>query len=213
MTQIRIDKLQKIVDSKFGSWNKLAQAIEKEASYLNGVKNGKRPFTEKLARDIEEKLGLPPNYLDKADTDLEDTTFQVAEYYVKLAANSQCGAEVIDPNNIKRHWTLDKSFLTEFHVKPENLAIVEIFGDSMLPTVRSGERVVIDKSQREEIDNRVFAITTRNQCWVKRLRLTPKGKMWESDNEEYRQYDKDINDGTPVRIEGIVLYSLGRKIS
>lgn len=65
----------------------------------------------------------------------------------------------------------------------------------------------------EPIDNRVFAITTKNQTWVKRLRITPTGERWESDNDRHKRYDDELNGcGTTVVIQGLVPYSLGRQI-
>lgn len=206
--------IQQIED--YGSQAAFARAINKPPQQITQWLKGEKAIGEKIVRDIESALGLPRGYIDNdrhsKDEDLEPGTFKIAEYNVKLATNSAHGAEVIDPNNIIRHHTLNESFLTEFKVKKENLAVVQVSGDSMEYTLRSGEKVVIDKSRKEVIDNRVFAITSRNQCWVKRVRSTPKGNVWQSDNEEYREFDKDLNDGATVRIEGLVLYSLGRPV-
>jgi phage repressor protein C with HTH and peptisase S24 domain len=176
----------------------------------------KRQGINKKAKEIEGNLGLPDGYLDidnEADEELEPGTFRVPEYNVKLAANSHVGAEVISPENIKRHHSLNDEFLIEFQVKKENLAIVSVIGDSMESTLHANELIVIDISKRERIDNRVFAITTKNCCWVKRLRITPNGERWESDNEEYKRYDDELNNGPTIVINGLVLYSLGRRIN
>lgn len=216
---IRLDNLTKLVQDKFANnWRVFAEKIGKQQSYVSELKNGKRKFTEDLASDIEEILGLPHGFLDYAldenDDSLESGTFRIAEYNVKLAASSHDGAEVIAPENVKKYHTFDEEFLTDFHVKKENLAIVSVTGDSMEPTLHNGEKIVIDISKCEPLDNKVFAITTKNHCWVKRLRITPTGERWESDNDELRRYDAELNNGgTSVRIEGMVLYSLGRKIS
>jgi phage repressor protein C with HTH and peptisase S24 domain len=214
MNNIRIINLQNIVSDRFNSWTQLAEAIGKHQSYISELRNEKRPFTEKIARDIEEKLDLPRGYLDKNHSDndeLEPGTFRIAEYNVKLSAG--LGEEVIHPENIKRYHTFNEEFLTDFRVKKNNLAIVQVVGDSMHPTLLSNELVVIDFSQKDPLDNHVYAITTQNQTWVKRYRITPAGGKWQSDNEEYREFDKPLNDGTPVRIVGLVLFSLGRKIN
>lgn len=213
MNRSRIQNLQKIIDERFNSWNKLAIAIGKEASYLNGVKNDKRPFTEKLAREIEYKLNLPHGYLDRGyeNHEIIPGTFRTPEYEVKFSLGE--GEEIISPDNIVKYHVLDESFLHDFMVKKENLAVVSVIGNSMEPTLRDREKVIIDISRREFIDNKVFAITTKNHAWVKRLRITPNGERWRSDNEEYRQYDDELNNGeSTIRLLGLVLYSLGRPV-
>ncbi|RTK95952.1 MAG: LexA family transcriptional regulator [Neisseriaceae bacterium] len=217
INKIRLLNLENIINEQFdNNWSKLARALDKSPPYIQAIKSGLRPFSEKNARYFEEKLSLPIGYLDKDHSNkLEDTldnTFQIPEYDVKLAANSLNGAEVIDPNNIIKHWAIDNSYLDDFRVKPEILAVVQVNGDSMEHTLRSGERVIIDKSKKEAIDNKVFAITSQNKCWVKRVRITPKGTIWQSDNPDYHEYDADLNNGATVRIEGMVLSVLARKI-
>lgn len=215
-SKIRIDNLKKYIDTHFnGSINAFAKSIEKNSSQFYNLFKGERSFGQNLARDIEEKLGLSRGYLDQ-DHDkptLEQNTFRIPEYNVKLSANPQSGAEVLSPDNIVKYHTLNDTFLTEYKVKQENLAVVSVTGDSMEPTLLNGERVIIDISRREPIDNRVFAITTKNQTWVKRLRITPTGERWESDNDRHKRYDDELNEcGTTVVIQGLVLYSLGRQI-
>jgi phage repressor protein C with HTH and peptisase S24 domain len=103
--------------------------------------------------------------------------------------------------------------LTKFNSKQENSAVVKVSGKSMMPTLFEGEEILVDLSKREKIDNRLFLLTTRNELWVKRMRITPVGSFWESDNEEYRKYDDMYNDDkTTVRIVGLVLRSLGRDV-
>ncbi|TXI92285.1 MAG: helix-turn-helix transcriptional regulator [Neisseriales bacterium] len=130
---------------------------------------------------------------------------------VKLSAGTGEDASPIE--EVDDFEFISKSFLTKFRVKSENLAIVQVVGDSMLPMLIATEKVIIDKSHIESIDNKVYAITTKNKLWVKRLRVTPVGEKWESDNPEYRKYDDELNNGSStVRIIGRVIYSLGRPI-
>lgn len=218
MESIRRNNMLRLIDQLFnGNVSAFAKAIEKSTSYISDIKKERRSqFTEKLARHIEEKLQLPDKFLDKTDDvinqDFDVKSFKVPEYNVQLSAGR--GAEVINPENIKGHHILNDSFLTEYRVKKENLAIVSVVGHSMNPILGDGTKVVIDISRCEPIDNKVFAITTKNHTWVKRCRITPKGVIWQSDNEEYRQFDDELNNtSSSVVIEGYVLYNLGQKVN
>lgn len=200
---------------QYGSRQKLADALEIALSEIgNYFGKNARNITDIKAIEYEDKLELPHGYLDRDNEnkeELEQGTFTIPEYNVKLSAGH--GEEVINPDNIKKYHRLDEIFLTDFRVKKENLAIVQVTGDSMHPTLLSGELVVVDISKREAVDNQVFAITTKNQTWVKRYRVTPDGGKWQSDNEGYREYDSPLNNGISVRPMGLVLFSLGRKIN
>lgn len=218
---IRAENLQNLINEKFnGNATNFAREaiklpVDKKPTDIYLYLNGSRNISSKKAKEIEVNLGLIDGYLDndhKNKEELEPGTFRIPEYNVKLSAGH--GEEVINPDNIKKYHRLDEVFLTDFRVKKDNLAIVQIVGDSMHPTLLSGELVVIDKSKREPVDNQVFAITTKNHAWAKRYRITPNGGKWQSDNEGYREYDESLNDGTStVVLNGLVLFSLGRKIN
>lgn len=199
----------------YGSQAAFARAINKPPQQITQWLKGEKPIGEKIVRDIETALDLPRGYIDKDQHEkneiLGDDTFKVPVYNVKLSAGN--GEEALNPEDIIDFEHISKSFLTRFRVKPESLAVVTVTGDSMLPTLVSTERVVIDKTRIESTDNKVFALTTKNHCWVKRMRITPVGERWESDNQEYRKDDYVLNDGSStVVILGKVIYSLGRTI-
>lgn len=215
LNKIRVAHVKELI-SQHKSQDEFANKIERKSpqisSWLSGVKN----IGEKIARDIEEKLDLPYGYLDKNKQQQDDITlpvnkFKIYQYEAKASMGN--GIEVITPDNIIGYEIFDEKFLSDFRVREENLAIITVVGDSMEPTLRDGGRVVIDTSVKTEMDNKVFALTTKNHLWVKRLRMTPDGYKWQSDNEVHREFDKSLNESpTAVRIIGRVIYSLGRPV-
>jgi phage repressor protein C with HTH and peptisase S24 domain len=211
---LRLTNLSKIVKDNFsGNWSELATKLGKQQSYISELKNGKRKFTEDLVEEIEEKLNLF-GVLDVNDEAINDDIFadkmRIPRYGLKASAGE---GEIIVAENIIGYALLDYQILTKFNSKQENLAVVKVSGKSMMPTLFEGEEILVDLSKREKIDNRLFLLTTRNELWVKRMRITPVGSFWESDNEEYRKYDDMYNDDkTTVRIVGLVLRSLGRDV-
>lgn len=205
--------LAKYIEQHHKNLNQFCKEYDLNYGSMHSRLNGDRKLELVAAKNIEDKIfektGL--RIFSAKDEEFEPGTFRIPEYNVKLSAGH--GEEVISPENIIRHHILNDTFLVQYRVKPENLAVVSVTGHSMETTLRDGERVVIDISRRESIDNRVFAITTKNHCWVKRLRVTTNGERWRSDNEEYREFDDELNNGTTVVIDGLVLYSLGREIN
>ncbi len=222
ISEIRVKNLQKIIDDKFGG---NATTFAKKALNLPDDKkptevylylNRSRNISEKKARMIELNLNLSAGFLDydevlSIDKSLPVNKFKIYQYEAKASMGN--GIEVITPDNIIGYEVFDEKFLSDFRVREENLAIITVVGDSMEPTLRDGGRVVIDTSVKTEMDNKVFALTTKNHLWVKRLRMTPDGYKWQSDNEVHREFDKSLNESpTAVRIIGRVIYSLGRPV-
>ena len=64
---IRRHNLLTICETTFkGNETALSRKLEKAASQIHDMLNGKKAFGEKIARSIEQKLNLPQGYLDIA---------------------------------------------------------------------------------------------------------------------------------------------------
>ena len=61
--QIRLQNLDLLIE-KYGSQDELASRIGCTAGYVNQIKKGRRPLSEKAARKFEAKLSLPNMFFD-----------------------------------------------------------------------------------------------------------------------------------------------------
>lgn len=61
--KVRIDNLTRVMQT-MGSWAELARRINKRPSQISDMVRGKKSFGDRVARDIELKLGLPRLALD-----------------------------------------------------------------------------------------------------------------------------------------------------
>ena len=70
-------------------------------------------------------------------------------------------------------WYFPASFVQEqLHTSPERLLVVEVIGDSMAPTIASGERVIIDTSHATPSPDGLYAIRDPfNSVIVRRLQV------------------------------------------
>jgi len=69
------------------------------------------------------------------------------------------------------------------HLRPERLAVVYGKGDSMYPTIKDGDAILIDTSDREPRDDKLFVITYGRDLFAKRL-INLGGKWFiDSDNK------------------------------
>ena len=61
-------------------------------------------------------------------------------------------------------------FFQAYGINPEKCACYHVLGDSMEPTIKNGDRILVDKSQTDVIiDNGIYAIEIDNGLKVKRL--------------------------------------------
>lgn len=209
--------LVEYIEQNHKNLNQFCKEYNLNYGSFHSILNDKKAFEIVAAKNVEDKIYQKTGkriftVTNSNDEEFEASTIKIPIYSnVKLSAGT--GAEADPAEEVEDFEFISRSFLNKFRVKAENLAIIEVVGDSMLPKLIAEERVIVDKSQIQSIDNKVYAITTKNKLWVKRLRVTPVGEKWESDNPEYRKYDDELNNGSStVRIIGRVIYSLGRPV-
>jgi phage repressor protein C with HTH and peptisase S24 domain len=81
------------------------------------------------------------------------------------------GQLTLSDEDIRGHWQLPPGYLRgELRIDPRRAFVVEVDGDSMEPTLRSGDRVLIDSSDQRPRDG-IFAIWNGFAVVIKRLEL------------------------------------------
>jgi phage repressor protein C with HTH and peptisase S24 domain len=135
---------------------------------------------------------------------------EVPRYETALSAGhgsiTDQSSESIGNYIIDRQWlrTLTSS-------SPENLAVVKVSGDSMEPTLRNGDWVLVDRNQTEINREGIFAFAVGDAVWVKRLTLNLQDKLIRiiSDNTKYPI--QDLNEDE-LNIIGRIIWLAGREL-
>lgn len=153
---------------------RLARALETSVAYLTGETNDASPDA------------VP----DPSPTLEESELVTVAEYDVRLSAG---GGALIERENQSGVWQFSRRYLVEeLRLQPSSLAIVEVQGDSMYPTLWSGDRVLVDHSDRNPALPGIYAIWDSYATVVKRLERVPASDppmlVLISDNKNHNAY-------------------------
>jgi len=100
----------------------------------------------------------------------------------------------------------------EFRARPEDLRIVTIDGDSMEPLLSSGDRILIDTSQRIPVPPGIFVIWDGMGIVAKRVEHVPNSEpatiVIKSVNPDYQTYERGAEE---VNIIGRVIW-LSRRL-
>lgn len=136
-------------------------------------------------------------------------SLQIPEYDVQFAAG---GGFVIDSETIKQRWEFPRSYiLDELRLNPRHLVVAEIIGDSMEPTLHSGDRVLIDRSDRRISNPGIFALWDGDGLVAKRLERVfgsdPLMVRVISDNPRHSSYEVP---GETVSIVGRIRWRASR---
>lgn len=100
---------------------------------------------------------------------------------------------------VSNHWGIPLSFVRhELRSQPVNVRIVEVMGDSMLPTLGPGDRIMIDTAMRSPSPPGLFAVFDGFGVVVKRLELIPLTSPHRvrliSDNDKHQSYEVTIEE-------------------
>lgn len=96
--------------------------------------------------------------------------------------------------------------------RPEALSVINVQGDSMLPTLADGDHILVDADDRERLRDGIYVLRTDDALLVKRLSVNPATRRIAilSDNDAYPSWDDC--DPAGLTVIGRVVW-VGRRLS
>lgn len=94
---------------------------------------------------------------------------------------------------------------------PDNLAVVRVDGDSMEPSLRDDDWILVDLTQTRLNREGIYALSVNDTCWVKRITLNLRERLVQviSDNPLYPVQELTEDELTVI---GRIVWIVGRKI-
>ena len=112
---------------------------------------------------------------------------------------------VVDRLPFKTEW------LKRMGVAPEHAALVTVMGDSMHPTLDSGNIMLLDLSDEKLRDGKIYALQVDGGLLIKRVQLRHNGAVTlKSDNPQYESYGLSAEEAKELRVVGRLVWA-GRK--
>lgn len=109
-------------------------------------------------------------------------------------------------HKVVSEWLFPSAFLRhELRMQPGEIMVLEVVGDSMSPTLESGDRVLVDTTYAKPTPDGVYVIEEGDGPMVKRLQLVRRSDPAEiriiSDNKHHEPYTLRLDQ---IRIIGRV---------
>ena len=80
-------------------------------------------------------------------------------YIPKVAAVAGAGASLETSDAIIGYYAFRTDFLGSAHISERNSVLMDVRGDSMEPTLKDGDTVLIDQSEKDILDGRIYVVT------------------------------------------------------
>ncbi|UEH06697.1 S24 family peptidase [Pseudomonas sp. HN8-3] len=230
--EIRRFRLRKLIRTRFsGVSARFAEHIGKQPSYIARIFSDNpqhsRNIGESLAREIERACDLEAGYLDQPPTSTEGEGFfdhEINPAYANLApAGSFIKIPLLDLPN-KLHAAGDRESYSEgstissisldskwiqatLRVSDlENMRVFSAREESMSPTIKRGDLVMVDVGVTNVADDGVFILYLGDQLVVKRIQRALDGLRLISDNDHYPELLIPNELEPRISVRGRVLY-------
>lgn len=186
--------------------NELAEAVGVEPSTISQIVNRHRLPSIELAARIAEAfdISLPELFACK-DDELPDVEFVPL---VKAVPRAGSGGLEIDDER-KKFYSFHSSFLRRKQGTVETMRLFYVDGDSMEPTLYSGDMIMVNLRQTHISTGGIYLIRLEGELMVKRLENRPGGVLLiRSDNDRYNDIPVDKNDeAIDVEVFGRMVWS------
>ena len=184
----------------------LAAMLEVDTVSISRYENDDNKLTLPLLRRIAGKLDCRVvDLIDEADGATATGHSSLPEYDIRAAAG---GGALNDSEEAVDHWLFSESQMQQLGLNRGPAGMIRIVGDSMEPTLRSGSRVIIDRSDNDISTPGIFVVWDGAGLVIKRLERVfgsePRKVKVKSDNplhDEYVVREEDLHVIGRARVE------------
>ena len=197
-----------------GNKKQFAQLTGKSSSHIYKICRGMSRPSMGYLQDLYEEFQIDLNWLLTGERSehvspmgrLEDKDLVMAPMF-DVQASAGLGQEVIS-EEVSDYFAFNKKWLSsQLRVSGENLALVSVSGDSMLPTLNDGDDVLVDMTQKRVHQEGVYLLHTESGLMTKRLKQHANGLLNViSDNPDFDSWDIEPHNLEENSIVGKVVW-------
>lgn len=204
-------RIRDAIDSSGKNMSQIAREVGITPQAVRAWREGlSTPSVEKM-ESLAKATGRKLEWLafgngDSEVIELDTGIISIPIFDVKASAGTGCinfddNSQAVSRIDFREEW-IRKNLRT---ANMQNLEIITAFGDSMAPTIESGELLVIDRSVNEIMFDSIYVALLNNELYVKRFQRAPGRKLvMISDNDKYRDFE--ISETDDLRVIGRVVY-------
>ncbi|MGF1689323.1 helix-turn-helix transcriptional regulator [Photobacterium japonica] len=147
---------------------------------------------------------------DTVDPDENDANEAINEEFVlvpgyQIHVSAGHGTSAIDAP-VKRYLAFRRKYIQHRKLDPNKLAVIFAKGDSMEPTIKDSDSLLIDLNAQKPLDGKIFVVRLGDELYAKRIQKSFDGSLrLISDNKEYSPIEVPTNQLDQLCIIGRVV--------
>lgn len=198
-----IKRLQSLIEMDKNSGAEIGRNIGVTKKVISDWKLGRsEPDAEQLRR-LAEYFKVSVAYV-LGETETKSGPTKIPIYEAEASAGHGCFNDV---ENVENYLVIDRETIRgELQCNPDSLAIIRVRGDSMTPTIKPGEMIIIDKTVNSFITDGIYVIRLDETMIVKRIQILLGKKVNViSANQAYPPFQIDLANSEGLGVVGRVM--------
>ncbi len=184
-------RLQRLMAERNVGPSELAKMIGQSEGGIRKWLNGSQPQAEKIEK-IADALGVNPLWLLSGSGSMKRDV-QIRVFDLQASAGHGIEPDREDFCTISLSKDIANDF---FRSSSSNIDAIIAKGDSMEPSIRTGDLIFLNRDDRE-VNNDTYVMRYSGAIYIKRLSRMPGNKIYvSSDNPSYPAYEIDLTDPT-----------------
>jgi hypothetical protein len=209
MNDVR-ETLDRLIQERGTDYSAMSRLLGRNAAYIQQfIRRGSpRKLDEDDRRKLARFFGVDEAVLGAQAAPSRDPLRRVP--WLDVAASAGPGGEAID--EAPQGWfAFEPRFLRRLTASPDSLSAVRVQGDSMEPTLKAGDDILVDGADAaDRLRDGIYVLRIDDALNVKRLAVVPGGGLSIiSDNDRYPPIERRRDDR--VEIVGRVVWA-GRRL-
>lgn len=177
---MRIDELLKKKMEQYYQERKikhLALKVDIPQGTLSRFARGKNDMTFDRAIRVLNYLGI-----EASDTGIDTEIYAMIP---KVEAKAGAGSSLETGDKVESYFAFRRDWLSRRGIPADKAVLIDVKGDSMEPRFKAGDTLLIDTSDTELLDGKVYVVSFQDELLVKRIQKEPAGIWLCSENRSY----------------------------
>lgn len=167
-------RIKRLRSDKNLSQQDFADMMGVSRSYLANIETGAKEPSFAFASSLMETFGVEPNwFFHGVEAAKNDPSFVTVPRYT-VSASAGNGSSFVSNEMDVTHYAFNIQWIKKRGLDPKSLHIIQVKGDSMEPKLHEGDLIMLDQSQTEPADGKMFVVRVRDDLVVKHIQLTGK---------------------------------------
>lgn len=213
-------RIKQVMSSNSMNLKEFSDAIGISYRTVQNYLSGERGVGSEFLTALSERLGVSATWIltgmgaQRLDGQPSDGDFTSSKFIpiTRFAVEASAGhGSLVQDETGSGTYAYNKAFLDRRSLKPADLAVIAVKGDSMAPDIHDGDLILVNRAEADPDNLRegaIYVVHYDNGLYVKRIQRAPGRRlMLASSNPAYPPITVDDADAASVQLIGRVVNS------